>query len=267
MSARTLVAVVSYSRRVTFHDAGAITRACNAQVRDHIAPAWGWRPVPVSFFGAPSMVPAGAWTIAILDDPDQANALGYHADGPDGRPYGRVFTSPTLDAGGSVMRGPDSVSCTLSHEVAEVLGDPEVNRWAQGPDGQLWALELADQVEGDVYDVPVVGTGPVAVSNFLTPAGFDAHPPVGARFDYLGRLGAPFTMTAGGYAIVMRGGRATQVFASAEAEARFAARRVAKAHPAARTARRGVFAAPHVDGGDVPPTAPTGGARRKGSRS
>jgi hypothetical protein len=54
---------------------------------------------------------------------------------------------------------------------------------------------VCDPVEGDSYS----GAGGVALSNFVTPWWFSEQPPAGAKFDFMSKLSAPFTMSPGGY--------------------------------------------------------------------
>lgn len=173
--------------------------------------------------------------VVILDDADQADALGYHDQTPDGRPYGRVFASPTLKNGGTLITGPDSVSCTLSHELLELWADPNVNAWFDNAKEESFAFELCDPVEADSYEIKVHGYHPVSVSNFVLPPYFDSVPQAtDVKFDYLGKLKAPFTMTAGGYLIKRVNGKVTNVFGKDYPEWK----KPGKLHVAARTARR-----------------------------
>src|SRR5207247_6583557 len=59
----------------------------------------------------------GPWAMAFLDDPDLANALGYHDLTPDGLPLSKVFVKTTRAVG-------QKVSVTACHELAEMLVDP-----------------------------------------------------------------------------------------------------------------------------------------------
>jgi hypothetical protein len=61
------------------------------------------------------------------------------------------------------------------------------------------------------------------MSNFVHPSWFEPfdHPP-GTKFDHLGLLKKPFTMTKGGYMIIKKKGKVSQVFASKAKERRFA---------------------------------------------
>lgn len=165
--------------------------------------------------------------IAVFDNADQAGVLGYHDVTPSGSPYGKVFVRPILDNEGTLIQGPNSISVTLSHEVLEMIGDPYVNFWADGPDGKEFALELGDAVEGDSYDIDGV-----SVSNFIGPRWFNQNGP--GPYDWMKKLSKPFTMTQGGYLIVRENGNVKQIFGS-----RFPAWKLAgKSHAAARSMRR-----------------------------
>src|SRR5439155_1447257 len=107
-----------------------------------------------------------------------ADALGYHAVGPDGLPYGKVFCQPILDGGGEIFENPKrdgyAISVTASHEAVETFGDPSADEWvhnAAAPAGEEDAKELCDAVQAASYDVPT-SLGMVSVSNFLMPAYF-----------------------------------------------------------------------------------------------
>ena len=66
-----------------------VVEALRKQVSNDFRPAWGVD-AKLNFVGnAPP--PDGTWWLAILDDSDQAGALGYHDLTPDGLPIGKVF--------------------------------------------------------------------------------------------------------------------------------------------------------------------------------
>jgi hypothetical protein len=77
---------------------------------------------------------------------------------------------------------------------------------------------MSDPVEEDTF--PVDG---IQMSNFVHPSWFEPfkHPP-GTKFDHLGLLKKPFSMTKGGYMIVKRKGKVTQEYGSKAKEKRFA---------------------------------------------
>ncbi len=200
-------------------DLVTIAAAVELQIARHFAPAWGISPIAMSFASSAAHVPPGSNAIALLDDPDEPDALGYHTEENDVY-YGRVFIKPVLQSGGVMLYNPHdpnttSVASVVSHEALEMANNPSVNRWVDGPriaQGSQYSFEMSDAVESDSY-VITVGTQRVSVSNFLFPEWFDPQTKHGARVDYLSRLKNPFTMTPGGYMIVRQaGGRESAVY-------------------------------------------------------
>jgi hypothetical protein len=63
-------------------------------------------------------------------------ALGYHdVMKKNGTPYARVFVNTILANKGTWLRGANSISCTVSHEACELVGDPTANHWVQNLGG------------------------------------------------------------------------------------------------------------------------------------
>lgn len=116
--------------------------------------------------------------------------------------------------------------------------DQWCNSWAQAPDGTLYAYELCDPVEADCYNI-VVGGKYVSLSNFVLPEWFNAAPnlPANTKFDKMGTLKAPFTMSANGYMIVQTGGTTSAVYGESYDPKRLERK---LQHPSFRTMKRGV---------------------------
>lgn len=228
-----LVAVVNESAKFDPVAAQRALDACAHQLRYHAAPAWSKTAPAVVLYANEAAVPAGADLLVILDNADQAGALGYHDETPSGRPYGRVFVADCLKDG-------VAVSSCLSHEVLELFVDPTCMGWEWDRNQSLYAREVGDPVESDSYQVKAHDGTLVEVSNFVCPAWFDPQAAPGSRFDWMHRLTAPFTMTPGGYVILMVAGKESQQFARPEARygADYPEWKKDKTFPAARTARR-----------------------------
>ncbi len=182
------IAVVNQSSLVTPAALAQAVRALQLQVTAHFAPVWG---LLCTLFAAAAPQP-GQESIYLLDNTDQADALGYHtADPKADQPVGYVFVKTTLDAG-------DAWTATLSHELLEQLADPWVCNTAIAPwQGRQAALawEVADPVENDEYVI-----NGVRVSNFILPGWFDPQLAAGTHVDYMNTLaGRPLTMSPGGY--------------------------------------------------------------------
>lgn len=237
------IAVINKSTLVSDADAALMTKACQYQLTYHASKDLNRAAWKLVFVPKTGTAPTTAFPIIILDDPDQANALGYHTEDPNGKIWGRVFARPVFDNGGSALRGALSVSAVLSHEVLETFVDRSVNYWADRMDGKtMVALEVADPVENDAYDVQVANVAgvkvPVAVSNYVTDAWFDPQAAPTSKRDRMGTTPAALTMSSGGYIVVLNytTGKISEVFGSKEAKAMHEKKK--PAHIASRTARR-----------------------------
>ncbi|MCW2886181.1 MAG: hypothetical protein QOE54_497 [Streptosporangiaceae bacterium] len=137
--------------------------------------------------------PAGAWWLGVFDNSDQPGALGYHDLTPEGRPFGKVFAATDLAAG-------LSWTVTMSHELLEMLADPDINITifyrSSGTAGRLYAYEVCDAPEADAYGYTIDG---VLVSDFVYPAWFQDTSAGDAQFDHAGHIKAPLELLPGGY--------------------------------------------------------------------
>jgi hypothetical protein len=169
-------------------------------------PVWGY---PVKLYNR-KPTPKD-WQFIYFDDADAAGAEGYHDLTHRGQPVSKVFVKTSL--GDNVP-----VSVTASHELFEMVIDPIANLWAEKNGRSSYGYETCDPVEEDTFMV-----NGLEMSNFVYPSWFEPfkHPPH-TKFDHLGKLKAPFTMTSGGYVIIKRDGRVVERFGSLAKKKRFA---------------------------------------------
>lgn len=178
----------------------AIISAQNKQMEE-AAEHWDRLPATINYY-LPEEIgdkTAGIPLIVLSDDPDQEGMLGYHDEKGAGV-YGRVFVHPALKTQSGMVTGVYPVSRTISHEVLELWGNPNCNRWRDMAPGRQMAEELCDPVENDPSFV-FVGGHSYPMSNYVLPAYFDAQDLIGP-FDERGNLLAPFSMQRNGYSIV-----------------------------------------------------------------
>lgn len=189
-------------------DFAALVAAMQVYVDQYVAPVWG---TPAKLVKSKGYI-KNAWAVVFLDDADQPGALAYHDLTPDGLPQSKVFVRTTL-------QNHDKVSVSASHELVEMLVDPAINLMTTGPDPKAtYAYESADPVEA--LSFPVNG---IAMSDFVYPAYFEGfHKPGSVRFDHLRKVNKPFQILSGGYQIVFKNGKWTQIFGSAAKQKRFA---------------------------------------------
>jgi hypothetical protein len=187
----------------------------------------------LSFLDKTAALPKGWWQIVICDDPDQAGALGYHELSENGDPLGKVFARLDLQVG-------SSWTVTLSHELLEMLADPDINVCAEGADGKMYALEVCDPVEADNLGYDIDG---VLLSDFVTPSWFQPSRQMSC-YDFRLHVSGPARLAPGGYISVRDDqGNWTQINARGEFTSAFPSgsrrwRRNAMHHNAWRMSRR-----------------------------
>src|SRR6202140_1765931 len=174
---------------VPFDKLTAALQKCYDQI---FLPVWGY---PLKLYNTNQAKPSD-WQFIYFDDADTAGALGYQHLPQDGQQISKIFVKTTLQDN-------QLVSVTACHELFEMAIDPIANLWAEAADGTEYAYEMSDPVEEDTF--PVNG---IQMSNFVHPSWFEPfkHPP-GTKFDHLGLLTKPFSMTKGGYVIARKKGK------------------------------------------------------------
>lgn len=170
----------------------------DAQLREDVCPAWARLPVGVRFYADAKAIPKGTPAIQIARVCDDAEALAYHTESASGAISGLVGVE-TCKADGVDWRS------AASHEIVETTIDPFCNMFALTGDesGEAISDEPCDAVEDGSYQ-----KHGVAVSNFVLPAWLDIEGE--APFDFMGKLSAPMTKTAGGYYETLLKGRIVQ---------------------------------------------------------
>ena len=167
--------------------------ALQTQVHRDFAPIWGVD-ADLQFVGLTDTPAAGTWWLSVFDNSDVADALGYHDLTSDGLPIGKIFAGSDIQAG-------QSWTVTASHELLEMLGDPDVNLTAlvQSSDtaGTLYAYEVCDACEADEFGYKI---GDTLVSDFVYPAWFESFRKKDAtQFDFQKNVSSPFELLKGGY--------------------------------------------------------------------
>lgn len=181
-----VIGITNQSTVLTDDQVKAVIPALQKQVTSDFRAYWDID-ATLTFMEKGAALIAGWWQIVIVDDPDQAGALGYHELSTVGTPLGKVFARLDIQAG-------QSWTNTLSHELLEMLADPWINWCAEGIDGKIYALEVCDPVEADELGYEIDG---VLVSDFMTPAWFE--PTEADRVDFKQHISRPLELAPGGY--------------------------------------------------------------------
>jgi hypothetical protein len=187
------ISVINASTVLTDNEISPLVNALQQQVTNDFLPAWGVD-AEVAQIPTGTTPPAGTWWLTILDDSDQAGALGYHDLTPDGLPIGKVFAGTDLKLG-------TQWTVTASHELLEMLADPNINLtvFVQNDQntGILYAYEVCDACEADNLGYKIDN---VLLSDFVFPAWFENfRAPNSTQFDQAKQIQSPLQLLAGGY--------------------------------------------------------------------
>jgi len=179
-----------------------VVAALARQVSQDFQPEWGagvqLAGTRLDLNGTQASINTATDAIIYLGDSSQdpttgvSNAYGYHSDNYSHIPYGFVFLD-VCAAYGEVW------SCTLSHELLELLADPTAVLTVAGGDPNnpnaevYYDLEVCDPTQGDTYLV-----NGVTVSNFVNRSYF-GMPGGAASTNFLNLALQPFKARPGGY--------------------------------------------------------------------
>ena len=187
------ISVINESTVLADADVVPVVAALQKQVTNDFRPVWG-TDAELTIVPKGTQPPSGTWWLVMLDDSDQANALGYHDLTTEGLPIGKVFAASDLKAG-------TSWTVTASHELLEMLGDPNINLtvFVQNTNtaGTLYAYEVCDACEDDSLGYQVDN---ILLSDFVYPAWFESFRTEGStQFDRMNKITTPFQLLVNGY--------------------------------------------------------------------
>jgi len=183
------VQVKNHSTVVADTDVKRVIDACNKQVEHHFGKAYGIQ-AQCHFSAKDTPMSAYDWQLIVVDNADVAGSLGYHETTKAGTPIGYCFAETTRKNGGNW-------TVTFSHELLELLADPEINACLLDESGQkLYATEVCDACEDDSFAYPIDG---VYVSDFVLPKFWMPSVPVTGPLSYTGAVTKPLQILTGGY--------------------------------------------------------------------
>jgi hypothetical protein len=187
------ISVINESTVLADADVTPVVAALQKQVTNDFGPIWGTA-AQLSIVPKGTQPPTGNWWLVLLDDSDQANALGYHDLTTEGLPIGKVFAASDLKAG-------TSWTVTASHELLEMLGDPNINLTVfvqnNNTAGILYAYEVCDACEDDSLGYQIDS---ILLSDFVYPAWFESFRAEGStQFDRMNKIQNPFQILVNGY--------------------------------------------------------------------
>ncbi len=207
--------LANVSTQVAQKDFEAAAAAIAKQITEHFQPEWDKgatvKAIALPLKGKKAPIQKDADAVIYLGDTSEdpttgiEGALGYHDANNKKIPYGFVY----LDI---CAQYKESWTVTLSHEVLELLGDPDAVMTVAGPAPKgvtgavYYDLEVCDPTQGDTYSIDNV-----KVSNFVGKSYFKLSGGSG-KTNYLKLPLAAFGVRPGGYFQYEQGGKGHQVF-------------------------------------------------------
>jgi hypothetical protein len=188
------ISIVNRSRTVSDADIKRNLHALQKQITRDFEPAWGW--------GANLRFEVAKFDMKmVIRDRNKSGDLGFHIEG--GKPVGYVYAQDDIGQEGEY-------TSTFSHELLEMIADPNVNLYATGPfrlKGRhrlgFFAFEVCDPVHENYYKIDGV-----RVQDFVLPEWFEEYHKKGSmKMDHMGVIDAPFMLAEGGYIDVYSKGR------------------------------------------------------------
>ena len=188
------ISIVNESETANTAELKLVLPALQIQITRDFERIWGW--------GATLKLNAKKFDMKlVIRDHAHGDDLGYHIE--NGKPIAYVYAKDAKDAEGEY-------SSTLSHELLEMIADPNVNLYGAGKlrvNGKhhvgFYAFEVCDPVQENYYKIDGV-----RVQDFVRPEWFEEdHEPGAMKMNFMKTLDAPFTLALGGYAEVFAKGR------------------------------------------------------------
>jgi hypothetical protein len=189
----TEVAILNATTALSDAQIAPVVPALQVQLNRDFTPIWHIS-ANLTYVPKGQTPKAGSWVLSVLDNSDQAGALGYHDITSTGLPLGKAFAATDLQYG-------LSWSVTISHELMEMLVDPWINltvfNQTGNTAGALYSYEVCDACEDDSFAYEIDN---IQVSDFVTPAWFEGwRQPKSTTFDFKGHITQPFQLINGGY--------------------------------------------------------------------
>ena len=175
----------------------SVAAALTIQVTRDLTQFWNVH-ATVAYEPNPKKIAAGVWPVFLVKSLPPGEG-GFHTD-KNHQPYAKVIASP----------GSDEWTIDASHEVLEMLVDPNGNRLQASTSIEInadkkivdgtgefsYLVEACDPCEADNFAYGIQG---VAVSDFLTPHFYDPVVTNGTRYSFTGAIKAPRQILPGGY--------------------------------------------------------------------
>lgn len=199
------IGISNESTVLTDEQAKAAMSCLQAQVTEDFSPVYGME-AALSWLEKEQKPVPGQWQFVFADNSDQLDDLGYHETTANGDPIGFAFVKDDIADGASW-------TVTASHEVLEMLGDPDIttveNEYHSDGTMTFRAKEVCDVCEADSLGYTKTGHllpdgTPFLFSDFVYPLYWNPNAPADSRLDFCGYIKKPLDILSGGYVSILQ---------------------------------------------------------------
>ena len=191
---RITVALISKTKKISKAELRRVAAALDRQVKEDFGPIWKISAEVKPCF-KPSDIPRGNWPVTVRDRLKEAGTVSYHSVNR-GRPFAEVSYGLATQSG-------IAWSNSASHDMLEMLVDPNVNRIVTAPSivrGQKTNVKFPVQVCDPCSDSRFAyRIGGVVVADFTTPDYWDPKSKGKGKYSFKGSLTRPYQILSGGY--------------------------------------------------------------------
>jgi hypothetical protein len=181
------IALVAMTRKISAKDLSRAETAFRKRLRNDFYPIWQVSAV-IQAYSKMTDVPKGAWPVIVRDKLDAPGALSYHTE-KDGTPFAAILYGQGWEF-------------FASHDLIEMLLDPNGNRLARGPSPRAgdrhevsYLVEVCDPCASEKNGYDING---IHVADFCTPPYYIAKSS-GERYSFTKAISKPFEVLRGGY--------------------------------------------------------------------
>ncbi|NBA78212.1 hypothetical protein GOQ04_21820 [Emticicia sp. ODNR4P] len=204
------IALLDKTGKISYELLEQIAKAIQIQLQRDVSPKWDVSG-EVRAFRTFGEIPAGFWTVSILEETENKFNGTHWYDSTTNIPYAQARLTDWV----TQEYTQNHLTKVLSEEIIEMCIDPYGQRIVRGKDFEDSTKEVEFLVElADPIANPSIGyfVNDIFVTNFIYPSYFNVTHVAGTKYDHLGLLKKPLDLFDRSYQIFRRAGQWFKAF-------------------------------------------------------
>ncbi|PAC33302.1 hypothetical protein [Flectobacillus sp. BAB-3569] len=204
------IALLDKTGKISYELLQQIAKAIQIQLQRDVSPKWDVSG-EVRAFRTFGEIPAGFWTVSILEETENKFNGTHWYDSTTNIPYAQARLTDWV----TQEYTQNHLTKVLSEEIIEMCIDPYGQRIVRGKDFEDNTQEVEFLVElADPIANPSIGyyINDIFVTNFIYPSYFNVTHVAGTKYDHLGLLKKPLDLFDRSYQIFRRAGQWFKAF-------------------------------------------------------